>query len=163
MALDETLSSGVEKAKVTLAQAEAKLREAKTAAERVEAQKLIQHASADLEKAAAAAKTVTLGEAEAMLRDAKNATERVEAQKLVHRAQEEAAKLEAAAAVELQTVQAKAAEVKIHIVKKGESLSLIAKEYYGDIHKWTQIYEANKAVVGDNPDLIKPGQELVIP
>jgi nucleoid-associated protein YgaU len=26
-----------------------------------------------------------------------------------------------------------------------------------------KIYEANKAVIGDNPDLIKPGMELVIP
>ncbi|MDL1895822.1 LysM peptidoglycan-binding domain-containing protein [Anaerolineae bacterium CFX7] len=55
------------------------------------------------------------------------------------------------------------AQVKKHIVQKGESLSLIAKHYYGDIHKWKQLYEANKAVIGDNPDLIQIGQELVIP
>ncbi len=64
----------------------------------------------------------------------------------------------AASAAPAQTPQ-----VKKHIVQKGESLSLIAKRYYGDIHKWKQLYEANKAVIGNNPDLIQVGQELVIP
>lgn len=50
-----------------------------------------------------------------------------------------------------------------HVVKKGESLSLIAKQYYGNVRQWKKIYEANKQVVGSNPDLIQVGQELVIP
>lgn len=50
-----------------------------------------------------------------------------------------------------------------HIVVAGESLSLIAKKIYGDMSKWPQIYEANKSVIGKNPDLIKPGQKLVLP
>ena len=33
----------------------------------------------------------------------------------------------------------------------------------GDAKKWRQLYEANKDVVGNNPDLIKPGQVLKIP
>jgi len=49
-----------------------------------------------------------------------------------------------------------------HIVKKGESLSLIAKHYYGDPMKYKQIFEANNDKL-KNPDLIHPDQELIIP
>ncbi|MCC6815579.1 MAG: LysM peptidoglycan-binding domain-containing protein [Saprospiraceae bacterium] len=49
-----------------------------------------------------------------------------------------------------------------HTVAKGESLSLIAKHYFKDPMKYKQIFEANKDVL-NNPDLIHPGQELVIP
>ncbi len=52
---------------------------------------------------------------------------------------------------------------KTYTVKAGDSLSKIAKEVYGDAGKWKQIYEANKALIGNNPDLIKPGQVLTIP
>ena len=50
-----------------------------------------------------------------------------------------------------------------YTVVSGDSLSKIAKRELGDANKWRKLYEANKAVVGDNPDLIKPGQVLVIP
>jgi nucleoid-associated protein YgaU len=53
--------------------------------------------------------------------------------------------------------------VKKHVVVGGDTLSGIAKKYYDDAGKYLKIYEANKAVIGDNPDLIKPGMELVIP
>ena len=49
-----------------------------------------------------------------------------------------------------------------HIVKSGESLSKIAKHYYGDPQKYKAIFEANKAVL-KTPDLIHPKQELIIP
>lgn len=49
-----------------------------------------------------------------------------------------------------------------HTVKGGESLSLIAKHYYRDPMKYKQIFEANTDQL-KNPDLIHPGQELVIP
>ena len=48
-------------------------------------------------------------------------------------------------------------------VEPGESLSLIAAEDMGDGNRWPTLYKANKDVVGDNPDLIYPGQVLVIP
>lgn len=125
------------------------------------------------EKKGEATKTkVTLAEAEAKLRAAKTADERIEAQKLVRDAGAEEKKVESAAAATATATAAKpapapaaapASQIKKHVVQKGESLSLIAKHYYGDVHKWKQLYEANKSVVGDNPDLIKPGQELVIP
>jgi nucleoid-associated protein YgaU len=54
-------------------------------------------------------------------------------------------------------------DAKTYTVKKGDSLSKIAKEFYGDAKQWKKIYEANKDVIGNNPDLIHPGQEYVIP
>ncbi|HEY9504965.1 MAG TPA: LysM peptidoglycan-binding domain-containing protein [Gemmatimonadales bacterium] len=50
-----------------------------------------------------------------------------------------------------------------YTVKKGDSLSKIAKRVYGDAQQWRKIYEANRAVIGDNPDLIHPGQALKLP
>ena len=49
-----------------------------------------------------------------------------------------------------------------HTVESGESLSLIAKHYYGDPMKYKQIFEANTDQL-KNPDLIHPGQKLTIP
>jgi nucleoid-associated protein YgaU len=50
-----------------------------------------------------------------------------------------------------------------YTVKKGDSLSEIAKRVYGDAQQWRRIYEANRDVVGDTPDLIHPGQTLKLP
>ena len=52
-----------------------------------------------------------------------------------------------------------------HTVAEGETLSHIALKYYGSAarEKWMAIYEANKAVIGDNPNLIRIGQVLKIP
>lgn len=49
-----------------------------------------------------------------------------------------------------------------YVVQKGDSLSKIAKERYGNANQWPKIYEANKDVIKD-PDLIYPGQTLRIP
>ena len=49
-----------------------------------------------------------------------------------------------------------------HTVASGESLSKIAKHYFKDPMKYTAIFEANKNIL-KNPDLIHPGQVLVIP
>lgn len=51
---------------------------------------------------------------------------------------------------------------KMYTVKKGDSLSKIAKEFYGDMKEWKKIYEANRDQIKD-PNLIQIGQELVIP
>jgi nucleoid-associated protein YgaU len=52
-----------------------------------------------------------------------------------------------------------------HTVASGDTLSGIAQQYYGSAARddWMAIYEANKETIGDNPSLIKPGQELRIP
>ncbi|WP_411031788.1 LysM peptidoglycan-binding domain-containing protein [Spongiimicrobium sp. 3-5] len=49
-----------------------------------------------------------------------------------------------------------------HVVKSGESLSKIAKHYYGDMMKYKQIFSANTNILS-NPDVIHPDQVLVIP
>lgn len=48
-------------------------------------------------------------------------------------------------------------------VKSGDSLWKIAKKVYGDGSQYKKIYEANKSTIGSNPNLIKPGQKLIIP
>ena len=53
-------------------------------------------------------------------------------------------------------------ETEFYTVKKGDSLSKIAKSYYGDAMKYPAIFEANREVIKD-PDLIYPGQTLRIP
>lgn len=55
-----------------------------------------------------------------------------------------------------------ASSTQSYTVKSGDSLSKIAKHFYGDGNKWHQIYEANRDKI-KNPDLIHPGQELTIP
>ena len=49
-----------------------------------------------------------------------------------------------------------------HTVASGESLSKIAKHYYGNAMKYNAIFDANRNLLS-NPDVIHPGQELVIP
>lgn len=49
-----------------------------------------------------------------------------------------------------------------YTVKKGDSLSKIAKHFYGDGNAWKKIHTANQDKI-PNPDLIYPGQELTIP
>jgi nucleoid-associated protein YgaU len=49
-----------------------------------------------------------------------------------------------------------------YTVAKGDSLSRIAKQFYGDAKLWPKIHEANKDII-KNPDLIHPGQVLKIP
>ncbi|MFC2164079.1 peptidoglycan-binding protein LysM [Acidobacteriota bacterium] len=53
-------------------------------------------------------------------------------------------------------------EVEFYTVQPGDSLSKIAKEYYGNAMKYPEIFEANREVIKD-PDLIYPGQKLRIP
>jgi nucleoid-associated protein YgaU len=49
-----------------------------------------------------------------------------------------------------------------HTVEKGDTLSKISKEVYGDPMKYSVIFEANKPMLKD-PNLIYPGQVLRIP
>ena len=49
-----------------------------------------------------------------------------------------------------------------YTVAAGDSLSKIAKNFYGNANQYMKIFEANKDKLSD-PDKIKVGQELVIP
>ena len=49
-----------------------------------------------------------------------------------------------------------------YTVAKGDSLSKIAKHFYGNANRWRPIFDANRDQL-DDPDRIKPGQVLKIP
>lgn len=54
------------------------------------------------------------------------------------------------------------ANIEYYIIKKGDSLSKIAKKYYGNAMEYPRLFEANREVIED-PDLIYPGQKIRIP
>lgn len=47
----------------------------------------------------------------------------------------------------------------VHVVRPGDNLSAIAAEHGT---RWRALWAANREVVGDDPDLILPGQRLVL-
>jgi osmotically-inducible protein OsmY len=49
-----------------------------------------------------------------------------------------------------------------YTVQSGDTLSKIAKQFYGDANAYNKIFEANRNILSD-PDKIQPGQNLVIP
>lgn len=49
-----------------------------------------------------------------------------------------------------------------YVVKKGDCLWSIAEEQMGDGMKWTILYQKNRTVIGDNPDLLFEGTQLSI-
>jgi nucleoid-associated protein YgaU len=48
-------------------------------------------------------------------------------------------------------------------VKAGDTLLSIAEDVYGDSTKWRRIYDANKDLIGADPDKLKLEQKLKIP
>ncbi len=55
------------------------------------------------------------------------------------------------------------AAAQTYTVVKGDCLWNVAKKFYGNGSKYTIIYDANKGIIGDNPNLIYQGQVLTIP
>ena len=53
-------------------------------------------------------------------------------------------------------------ESRFYTVRSGDTLSKIAREFYGDANAYMRIFEANRPMLKD-PDLIYPGQALRIP
>jgi nucleoid-associated protein YgaU len=51
---------------------------------------------------------------------------------------------------------------RFYIVRTGDTLSKISKNYYSSALDWHKIYQANRDVI-KNPDSIKPGTKLIIP
>jgi nucleoid-associated protein YgaU len=74
-----------------------------------------------------------------------------------------AGNVEGVAAVDdMMTVDRSAPEAKYYSVVKGDTLSKIAKEFYGNANDYMRIFEANKPML-THPDKIYPGQNLRIP
>ena len=61
------------------------------------------------------------------------------------------------------TQQARITPGSNYTVQTGDSLWAIAERAYGNGADWPTIYEANKAEIGNNPNLIYPGQVFHIP
>ena len=53
-------------------------------------------------------------------------------------------------------------KIEYYEIAKGDSLSGIAKKFYGDAKLYTRLFEANREVIKD-PDKIYPGQKIRIP
>jgi nucleoid-associated protein YgaU len=53
-------------------------------------------------------------------------------------------------------------KVEYYIIKKGDTLSAIAKQFYGKPNDYPRIFEANREVIKD-ANLIYPGQKIRIP
>ncbi len=49
-----------------------------------------------------------------------------------------------------------------YVIKSGDTLSAISKQFYGDANKYNTIFEANREVIKD-ANLIFPGQKIRIP
>ena len=104
--------------------------------------------------------------------DLEDVIKRFETDYAAQKAAEERAQAEAAAtaAAEAPAAEAQpeaaasepAAAPQTYVVQAGDSLSAISEKIYGDAKHWTTIFEHNKDKIS-NPDVIHPGQELVIP
>lgn len=55
-----------------------------------------------------------------------------------------------------------ATSTRTYTVQSGDTLSKIAKEFYGNANEYNRIFEANRDKL-QNPDKIQVGQQLVIP
>ncbi|MFN3596318.1 MAG: peptidoglycan-binding protein LysM [Rubricoccaceae bacterium] len=65
-------------------------------------------------------------------------------------------------AAEAAAQPAASASAQFYTIKSGDTLSKIAKEFYGDANAYDKIFEANREVIG-HPDKIYPGQQIRIP
>ena len=54
------------------------------------------------------------------------------------------------------------ADIQSYTVVSGDTLSKIAKHFYGNANRWHEIFDANRDQIS-NPDLIRIGQVLKIP
>lgn len=135
--------------------------EARAAAEKAQAEAKVRESAAAAAKAKAEAENKAKAEARAR---AEAERQRFDAQRA--EAEARAREVAAKAAAKAEAERAAAAQIKAtHTVKADETLSHIALRYYGNAAKpfWMLIYEANKDVIGDNPGIIRPGQEFKIP
>ncbi len=143
----ETAQKELQEARRASARAQEALRRSNVAAQ-TEAKKAVDAA----EKRAEEAEKKIRG-LEARLRKEKMEADRLKAKEKFAAA--EARKVEEAAS----------AVIAEHTVEAGETLSHISLKYYNSAAKpkYMVIYHANQEVIGDNPNIIKPGMVLKIP
>lgn len=55
------------------------------------------------------------------------------------------------------------AEASEYVVQPGDTMRSIAQQVYGDAELWPRIYDANRDIIGQNPDDLKVGMHLRIP
>jgi nucleoid-associated protein YgaU len=63
---------------------------------------------------------------------------------------------------DMMSVDQSAPEAQYYTVQSGDTLSKIAKQFYGNANDYMKIFEANKPMLS-HPDKIYPGQNLRIP
>ena len=64
---------------------------------------------------------------------------------------------------EQESPHALGAGTNLHIVAAGETLSTISRKHYGSVKHWRVIFNANREVIGSNPDRLSVGDKLQIP
>ena len=50
-----------------------------------------------------------------------------------------------------------------YTVQEGDTLSAIAQQAYGNANDWQKIYDVNVQVIGNDPNLIRVGEVILIP
>ena len=60
-------------------------------------------------------------------------------------------------------VSSAVASAESYVVKPGDTLRSIAQDRYGDAAQWPRIYDANRDVIGPDPDALIAGTTLTIP
>ena len=162
----DTFSSRDEKEAEEKAQKEAEEAKLKAMADKAAADKAAaQKKAADQKKAEAEKKAAAEAEKQAAAEEAKK--RQLEAQRQAEREKEAKAK-EIERQERIAARKAEAAKPKIitvHELTSEETLSHLSLKYYGHATKpyWMVIYEANKDVVGDNPNLVHRGMMIKIP
>lgn len=143
--------------------------------EKAAAEKAQQAAQASQDEAKAAISRARAEEAEKKAAEAEIKAKQLEEELAQKEKQEKARQLmeemrardTQAAAVAQAAAAAAAPKFMAEYEVKGwdETLSHVALKYYKNATRpyWEIIYEANKAVIGDNPNIIKPGMVLKIP
>lgn len=63
---------------------------------------------------------------------------------------------------QVSTVSTVAAPVE-YVVQPGDTLRAIAQSTYGDADLWQRIYDANRDLIGSDPDALQAGMRLQIP
>lgn len=56
-----------------------------------------------------------------------------------------------------------ARSTRTHVVRSGETLSSIARTWFGDATRWRAIYDANRRLIGADPGRLEVGMALTIP